>query len=414
MSLWGSDQFAVVMFSAARIRGAVFTRGKSGQALTAFAEEPIDPADPPAGWKKVLNRINCGKSVPMYICGSFKGGIFFQTYSADLSADEQRGALELELPRHLISVPDDHRLQFVPAGETDGKVLVNAYAFPAGAIGSVAEPLSGCGRKTDGFVYPLMALQEGDPPFFNEEIEPGFCFFAGQWHPFSASSDRSAVAGRWREIFSGLFALPGDFDTEAFLPVLLTARLLSSRDYPARRGGLSVLPDDLRPRRIRRQLQLTVALSAALVVMLAWSASGSWLDNRREYTSLRSQIKQMTSETARIQGALRRQSRTQKDRSKIVGVRTGEYNVLEFLAGFSSLLPENVSVSNLRISESGVDIVLASETENLDLARVLKPMTDWKISQLQQRQNRSGNGNTVTLKLVPASSGEAVKKGRRR
>ena len=58
------------MFSAACIRGAAFTRGKSGQVLTAFAEERIDPADPPGSWKKVLTRINCGKSVPMYICGS--------------------------------------------------------------------------------------------------------------------------------------------------------------------------------------------------------------------------------------------------------------------------------------------------------------------------------------------------------
>jgi len=41
-------------------------------------------------------------------------------------------------------------------------------------------------------------------------------------------------------------------------------------------------------------------------------------------------------------------------------------------------------------------------------------MTAWKISQLQQRQNRGGNGNTVTLKLVPASSGETLRKGRRR
>ncbi|MBQ9502701.1 MAG: hypothetical protein IJU70_11135 [Lentisphaeria bacterium] len=414
MSLWGSDQFAVVMFSPTHIRGAVFSRGKSVPALTAFAEERVDSSDASGCWKTVLNRIGCGKSVPMYICGSFRGGIFFQTLSADLPADEQRGALELELPRHLISIPDDHRLQFVPCGGEGEKVRVNAYVFPAASIGSVADPLSGCGRKTDGFIYPLMALQADDPPFFNAEIEPGFCFSGGQWHPFAGEAVPPAVPEAWGRLFSGVFSLPEGFETVSFLPVLLTARLISSRDYPSLRAGLPVLPDELRPRRIRRQLQVTVVLAVLLVVMLAWSASGSWLANRREYNDLKSQIKSLTAETARIQAVLRRQSRTQKDRSKIVGIKSGEYNVLAFLAAFSSLLPENVSVSNFRLSETGIDIVLASETENLDLARVLKPMSDWKISQLQQRQNRSGNGNMVTLKLVPASSGEALKKGRRR
>jgi len=414
MPLWGNDQFAVVMFSPTHIRGAVFSQGKSAFALTAFAEERVDSSDTSGCWKKVLARINCGKSDPMYICGSFKGGIFFQTLSADLPADEQRGALELELPRHLISVPDDHRLQFVPCGGEGEKVRVNAYVFPSASVGSVADPLSGCGRKTDGFIYPLMALQENDPPFFNAEIEPGFCFSGGQWHPFSGESVPASVLEEWRRLFSGVFSLPGGFDAASFLPVLLTARLISSRDYPSLRAGLPVLPEELRPRRIRRQLQVTFALAVLLVIMLAWSASGPWLANRREYNELRSQIKSLSSETARIQTVLRRQGRTQKERSKIVGIKSGEYNVLAFLAAFSSLLPENVSVSNLRLSETGVDIVLASETENLDLARALKPMTAWKISQLQQRQNRGGNGNTVTLKLVPASSGETLRKGRRR
>ena len=110
---------------------------------------------------------------------------------------------------------------------------------------------------------------------------------------------------------------------------------------------------------------------------------------------------------------LRRMTKVNKERSKITGVKAGEYSVMEFLAEFSSLLPENVSVNNLRLNESGVDIVLASEVENLDLARVLKPMSDWKISQLQQRQNRGGSGNTINLKLVPAN-GEENRKGRRR
>ena len=169
----------------------------------------------------------------------------------------------------------------------------------------------------------------------------------------------------------------------------------------------------MRPKRIRRQLQLTCILAVSVVVLLILNSSGAWNKNRREYSRLRNEIKRVSRETVAMQTLMRRQTRTNKERAKIVGIKAGEQDVLAFLAGFSSLLPENVSVSNLRFNESGVDIVLASETENLDLARVLKPLSDWKISQLQQRQNRGGNGNTVNLKLVPVT-GETQKKGRRR
>ena len=411
MSLWGNEDFAVVMFTASHIRGAVFRYTKSGTVLGGYASEEIVSGDASGAWRKVLQTINCSKTLPLFITGSFKGGIFFQTESLDLPVNEQRGAVELELPRHLISIPEKYKLQIMSYSREDDKALVNAYIFPPNALGGVAESLSGCGRQTDGFIYPLMALNDGDPLFYHSGIEPGFCFSAGQWRPYSG--DGKETAALWKTVFEEHFALPEDLDVAAWLPVLLTARLVSGKDYAAKRGGLYVLPDNMRPKRIRRQLQLTCILAVSVVVLLILNSSGTWNKNRREYSRLRDEIKRLSRETVAMQTLMRRQTRTNKERAKIVGIKAGEQDVLAFLAGFSSLLPENVSVSNLRFNESGVDIVLASETENLDLARVLKPLSDWKISQLQQRQNRGGNGNTVNLKLVPVT-GETQKKGRRR
>lgn len=411
MSLWGNEHFAIVMFSASHIRGAVFNRTKSGISLGSFAQEETASADASVAWRKVLQTLNCSKTMPLFITGSFKGGIFFQTESVELPVDEQRGALELELPRHLITVPETYKLQFMQWSREDDKTLVNVYIFPPDSMGSVADSLSGCGRQTDGFIYPLMALWDDDPLFFSSEIEPGFCFSSGQWRPYRG--DGKETAARWREIFEKLFALPSDFDTLAYLPVLLTARLVSGKEYAARKNGLYVLPDTMRPKRIRRQLQTTCILGVCVIALLIWNSSGSWNSNRKEYNKLRSEIKRLSRETLSMQTQLRRQNRINKERAKIVGIKSAEQDVMAFLAGFSSLLPENVSVNNLRYNESGVDIVLASEVENLDLARVLKPLSDWKISQLQQRQNRGGNGNTVNLKLIPAS-GKDTRKGRRR
>lgn len=413
MSLLGNDEFAVVMFSASHIRGAVFSRSKNGQFLSRYAEETIDGSDVSAVWRRVLSRLNCSKSMPLFISGSFKGGIFFQTRSVDLPVAEQRGAIELELPRHLIAIPKDYKLQFMSSSCEDEKVLVNAYIFPASGIGPAAEPLTACGWKTDGFIYPLMAFQPGDPMFYNAEVEPGFCFSSGQWRPFSGGGSWEKACALWKEIFSDIFTLPAELDIDAFLPVLLVARLVSGKDYNAKRAGLAVLPDSLKPKRIKRQFQLTVVLTITLIALLIWGAFGTWDSTRAEYSKLRAEIKKLSAETVKMQAASRRLNRTNKERSKIVGLKSGEYDVLAFMAAFSSLLPANVSVHNFRLNESGVDITLASDAENLDLARVLKPMSDWKISQLQQRQNRGGSGNTINLKLIP-DTGEVQKKGRRR
>ena len=90
MSFWGNDEFAVVMFSATHIRGAVFTRNKTTQSLTRFAEEKIEGPDHSGVWRQVISKINCTKAMPLFICGSFKGGIFFQTRSVDLPVAEAR------------------------------------------------------------------------------------------------------------------------------------------------------------------------------------------------------------------------------------------------------------------------------------------------------------------------------------
>ena len=413
MSLLGNDEFAVVMFSASHIRGAVFSRNKNALTLSRYAEEPIDNSDTSAVWRRVLNRMNCSKSMPLFISGSFKGGIFFQTRSVDLPVAEQRSSVELELSRHLITIPKDYKLQIMSSDCADDKVLINAYIFPAESIGVAAEALSGCNRQTDGFIYPLMAYQAGDPIFYNAEIEPGFSFSSGQWRPFADEDSRQQARKHWDEIFADLFVLPADFNTDIFLPVLLVARLVTRRDFNAKKSGLPVLPDNLKPKRIKRQLQLTVTLVIALIALLLWGAFGTWNSSRSEYIKLRDEIKRLSRETVRMQNNARRLNRTNKERSKIVSLKTGEYDVLAFLAAFSSLLPSNVSVNNFRFNESGVDIAMASDAENLDLARVLKPMSKWKISQLQQRQNRGGNGSSINLKLVP-DTGEVRKKGRRR
>ena len=416
MSLWGKSGFAVVMFTPSLIRGLVFSGTKSGFAVTRSAEEPIRDGNSTAAWKNVLGALDCGKSMPMYVCGSFSGGIFFRTRSAALGTAEQRSALELELPRHLIAVPQDFKLQFAAAGsENSGQVDVNVYVFPGASLGGIAESLSSCGRQTDGFVYPLMALSPDDPLFYSEELEPGFCFSGGEWHTAADSEAVGRAMTCWKEDFSERFSLPQDLDIAKNLPLLLAGKLIARPDFSSVQKGLLVLPESLRPKRFRRQLQLTVILLIALLVMSIWGAFGAWNSNRSEYSANRKEIARMQKEILSIQTRIRRQSKINKERTKIVGIKTGEQDVLGVLAGISALLPKNVSVSNFRWNENDIDISLVSEVENHDLARTLKSLANWKVGQVQQRQSFGGNGHTINLKLVPdVANAEKKAKGRRK
>ena len=87
--------------------------------------------------------------------------------------------------------------------------------------------------------------------------------------------------------------------------------------------------------------------------------------------------------------------------ARVVEISAGESDVIGKLAAFSRLLPENVLVSNIRWSDSGVDLQLQSENANINLPELLKPLNFWKIGNLQQRQMWGSDVTSINLRLVP-------------
>ena len=86
------------------------------------------------------------------------------------------------------------------------------------------------------------------------------------------------------------------------------------------------------------------------------------------------------------------------------------WSLLGVFALISKILPRTVMVSSLRWSDSGIDLVMQSEEGNLDVQSILRPLTAWKIGQLQQRQFGDSAVTTVTVKLVPAEISPSSKK----
>ena len=96
--------------------------------------------------------------------------------------------------------------------------------------------------------------------------------------------------------------------------------------------------------------------------------------------------------------------------TRVVEITAGESDIIGKLAAFSRLLPENVLVSYIRWSDSGVDLQLQSENANINLPELLKPLNFWKIGNLQQRQMWGSDVTSINLRLVPNIENEKDKK----
>ena len=96
----------------------------------------------------------------------------------------------------------------------------------------------------------------------------------------------------------------------------------------------------------------------------------------------------------------------QKEMERVIASGNGETELIAKLAVLSNAMPGNVLVSSIRWSDSGIDIVLQCEDAKLDLPAIINPLGFWKIGQLQQRQTGDSAVATITLKLLPISSGE--------
>lgn len=398
-------EFAVLAFDAASVRGCLFRRRGAQYAVERGVVETIDPNDPAQAWKQVFRQIGRGKDCPLYLTGALTGGIFFRFHSIELPQRTRREALELELPQRIPVVPEACRFQFF-TGEADseGNVPVNVYAVPGASLEHLAAMLTQAGGKADEFLYPLLAVREGDPPVDLPRLDPEFGFADGEWRSLRAVPD----FGSWLKLFDAEFQFPaeGGIRAEDFFECLLVARLVSSPSFRQQEKSLVLLPSALRPRRLRNQLRVCVLLALLLVANYLWAAFGAWNENYRAFSRVAAERDRIKAENTMLNHKIRTQEKEQRELTRSVGLSAGEPEVLAKLAALTSILPSNVMVSSLRWSESSLDLMLQSEADNLDLPALLRRLPYWKIGQLQQR--RMGDTVTmITLKLVPA--GETAK-----
>ena len=298
------------------------------------------------------------------ISGALKGGTFFRCTGVRLAPKAMRNALEFELPQRLLQDAGNHELEFVELAGDPGSVPVNVYTFPSADLENLAAMITQSVRKADYFIYPLLALRESDGPVF----------------------------------------LPEDssFQPREWLGCLLTARLAASDDVRHTFGGLNVLPKQLRPSRLRNQLRLTALLIVLLIANFGWGIAGQLSQHHKEYSSLVATRNRLRTQVTAAQRKLKTAEKELRELSRVVNQSAGEYDVIGKLAEFSSVLPNNVMVMNLRWTDSSVDLTMRSEAESLNVPEMLRPLKFWKMEQIQQRRRNNDVTSMIMLKLVPA------------
>ena len=416
MELLGVKNFAVLFFTPDSVRGARFERADKIWKLTRCAATALDQDNPAASWKSILKEIQHRDGL-LLLTGALPGGVFFQFKSAELSSREQRGAVEIELSRHLMSIPEKRLLQFASSTAGDDlQVNVGVYIFEESSLNGISAKMTQSACRADGFVYPFLAVDPGDPELYLPEIEPAFAFCKGAWN--TVNDPEKAIEStrlNWQDIIRRSIVFPTDgengFDFSAMLPILAVARMFATGKFERNRNALAVLPERLRPVRFRGHLIITSLLTVLIIINILWHYGRIWGADYSSYKALQNENKKLKRDIDMARRNSKRLQKEQKEMERVIEAGSGDPDVIQKFALLSNALPGNVLVSSLRWSESSVDMVLQCEDAKLDLPSIINPLGYWKIGQLQQRQTGDSAVATITLKLLPVAKKVTAAKG---
>jgi len=409
MKFTSIHEFAVLVFSSGSIKGCWFKRKPGRFVLKNHLSRTVNAENPAEDWKKIRKELGFGSDCIIFLAGNIsRDGVFYRTTAPILPPRAMKEALTFELPGQLPREVTDEKIQFIPAGKIpdENELAVNTYAYTPAGLDKVTAILSQSLKKADYLLYPLLTLTLDDPPCFLPEIEPDFFFADGQWHDRTRWDD--SMYGPWEKQFHEIFELPpkADFSVRDYLGCLLVARFAVSPDFSALCPGIQILPRKFRPGRLRKQLKIMALLLGLLAFGLIWEHGGNLVRSSQEQGRLQAERNNLENQVRRLKNKLKAGEKEQKELSRVLNQKPERNNVIERLADLSGLLPGNVMVQSLRWSDNAVDLTLRSEAEDLNLHQLLKPLTYWKVAQLQERRRGNDVTRNISLRLIPAKGDE--------
>ena len=397
-------EFVVFSGSGDAVCGGRFRRKRNIWRMTAFVREEIGSDTPAAAWKKAVRSI--GPAEFCAVTGKIEGASFFRFQSVEMDSKAQKGAVEFELQRNLLKVPESYSVQFCSSGEIageEGSVLVNVAVFPEKAMEEFSAVLSEAGVKADEYIHPFMAIDGEMDTLILPEIDAEFCYIKDSWMPMPDEEVCRANRGMWDEKFRKQFSLPtaAGFNIDDFRMLLLAAGFIISGKLHNSPDAFKVLPDNVRPVRFRGHIIVTVLLVLMLIGSLVWRFSVTYGKDIDEYRKITAETKKLKQKTSELNSSVKRSAKELKEMTRLVSMTVGEPDAVAEFALLSETLPKDVLVSSIRWGESDIDIVMQSEDAQLDITSLIQPLKYWKVGSLQQRQTGDSAVATITLKLIP-------------
>lgn len=409
MQLFGAMEYLIVTVGRdGTLHGLRMRHHRKRMTVTRALEVPPDERSAADRFAGLCREMEWRRDVILAVGMAFPGAAFFRCRMPEMSPRELSAALQFEVPRQVLKLPPEWGVQFI-AGPADGEGQqeVSVLVTPREELNRFFDMLAELRIQVDECISPFLALPVLPPGsrVFLPLFEPDFYWADQSFHPVS---DHLPCNEELRELLKKEFSFTDGFrekNFDRFLPELLIARLVASADFKYRKAGLKILPNRLRPRRLRSQLRLAVILLLLLTGMWCWNAGGRILAFHSEYSAITSRTASYKSRTTEIQRRLRRRDKELKEMNRVLEQNFGDREIPVTLAHIAGAIPSDVLVSNFRMTDTGVDLTLHTTRENLDIGAALRKISGFKVSTLQSRR-MNDTLSMITVKLNRTGGGK--------
>ena len=356
-----------------------------------------------ASWQRaadvVLKELAINNSVYLVLAIQPEQSEIFETSLPHASADVMREALRFEVPRQLLSVPEDFRLQFVPTAPADdsGMVKVRCAVFPESSLHKVCNQIAPLRNKPDVMINPLLTLPNELPANAAVKLpcmEENFSWKGGSWQ----ISDSNVCNRELDEILarhcSGEY--PSEYRT-AVMAALYAAGSLFGRNSVL--PGVIVLPNFLRPARFRTQLRVMALLAVLLIGVNVFRYAGDVVSSFREHSRLSAQVNNLRSKVQELRKKVKAGEKQLKETQRTAELKLGSRECLGYLGYLSEKLPDDVLMTNFRWNEGTVDMNLQTMSTEIDLVSFFNRLPGFKVLSASQRTNPGNNFTNANVKL---------------
>ena len=400
MSLFGAPEIAALAFDASqqRVCGVRLRQKNRGEyEVVKYASSEH------AEWQRaadvVLKELSVNNSVYLVLAMAPDASGGFECDLPKASAEVMRETLRFEVPRQLMSIPEDFRLQFVPVGEPgeNGTQRVRCAVFPESSLHKICNQIAPLRNKPDVMINPLLTLPENLPadaavklPFMEKE----FCWQNGSWQLSGSKECNSTLDKMIFDHCSG--DCPREYRT-AVMAAEYAAKSLFVRNSVL--AGVVVLPDFLRPARFRTQLRVMALLAILLVAVNVFRYAGDITASFREQKQLNAQVRNMRSRVADLHKKVKAGEKQLKETQRTAELKLGSRECLGYLGYLSEKLPDEVLVNNFRWNEGTIDMNLQTMSAELDLVSFFNRLPGFKVLSASQRTNPANNFTNANVKL---------------